>query len=413
MPRAVHIIGGGLAGLAAAVRLVASSASVTLHEATSVPGGRCRSYHDHATGLVIDNGNHLLLTGNHAAFAYARAIGSESLLVGPDKAEFPFFDLATRQGWTLRLNDGRFPWWIFDADRRVPDTHPLDYLRLARLLLAPDRPLAEVIDCAGPLYDRLLAPLLTAALNTDPRVASAALAGAIVRETLARGGEACRPRIAREGLGTAFVEPALAYLAKAGATIRLGHELRALRRDGPSVTELDFGADCVALGTQDAVIMAAPAFAAVTLVPGITAPTEFRAILNTHFRADAPPSLPALTGVLNGISEWVFAFPGRISVTTSNADRFMNEPRASLADAIWREVCAVTGLSGERPAWQIVRERRATFAATPEENAKRPGAQTAWRNLFLAGDWTATGLPATIEGAIRSGNRAADLALAL
>jgi uncharacterized protein with NAD-binding domain and iron-sulfur cluster len=109
----------------------------------------------------------------------------------------------------------------------------------------------------------------------------------------------------------------------------------------------------------------------------------------------------------------VFAFPGRISVTTSNADRFMNEPRASLADAIWREVCAVTGLSGERPAWQIVRERRATFAATPEENAKRPGAQTAWRNLFLAGDWTATGLPATIEGAIRSGNRAADLALAL
>ncbi len=412
MPRAVHIIGGGLAGLAAAVRLVASPASVTLHEATSMPGGRCRSYHDHATGLVIDNGNHLLLTGNHAAFAYARAIGSESLLVGPDKAEFPFFDLATKQGWTLRLNEGRFPWWIFDADRRVPDTRPLDYLRLARLLFAPDRPIAEIIHCAGPLYDRLLAPLLTAALNTEPREASAALAGAIIRETLARGGEACRPRIARDGLGTAFVEPALAYLAKAGATIRLGHELRALRCDGPSVTELDFGADRIALGPQDAVIMAVPAFAATALVPGITAPTAFRAILNTHFRAEPPPGLPALTGVLNGISEWVFAFPGRISVTTSNADRFMNEPRERLADTIWREVCAVTGLSGERPAWQIVRERRATFAATPEENAKRPGPQTAWRNLFIAGDWTATGLPATIEGAIRSGNRAAELAFA-
>jgi len=61
------------------------------------------------------------------------------------------------------------------------------------------------------------------------------------------------------------------------------------------------------------------------------------------------------------------------------------------------------------PPWQIVRERRATFAATPAENAKRPGAATAWSNLVLAGDWTATGLPATIEGAIRSGNRAADL----
>jgi squalene-associated FAD-dependent desaturase len=412
MPRAVHIIGGGLAGLAAAVRLVASSASVTLHEATSVPGGRCRSYHDHATGLLIDNGNHLLLTGNHAAFAYARTIGSENLLVGPEKAEFSFFDLATRKGWTLRLNDGRFPWWIFNRDHRVPGTRPLDYLRLARLLFAEDRPIGEVIDCSGQLYEKLLAPLLTAALNTDPREASAALAGAVIRETLARGGAECRPRIAREGLGTAFVAPALDYLAKAGASVRLGHELRAIRYDGERVMGLDFGADSVALEPQDAVIMAAPAFAAAALVPGITAPTAFRAILNTHFRADAPPGMPPLIGVLNGISEWVFSFPGRVSVTTSNADRFMNEPREGLADTIWREVCAVTGLSGDRPAWQIVRERRATFAATPEENAKRPATQTAWRNLFLAGDWTATGLPATIEGAIRSGNRAADLVLA-
>jgi hydroxysqualene dehydroxylase len=412
MPRAVHIIGGGLAGLAAAVRLVGSSCHVTLHEATSMPGGRCRSYPDHATGLVIDNGNHLLLTGNHAAFAYARTIGADGLLVGPEKADFSFVDLATDQRWTLRLNDGRFPWWIFDPDRRVPGTRPLDYLRFARLLLAPDRPIAQIIDCGGPLYDRLLAPLLTAALNTDPREASAALAGAVIRETLARGGEACRPRIAREGLGKVFVEPALAYLAKAGGSIRLEHELRALPCDGQSASELDFGADRIALGPQDAVIIATPPFAATALLPGLTAPTTFRAILNTHFRVEPPARMPALIGVLNGASEWLFSLPGRISVTTSNADRLMNEPRDKLAEIIWREVCAVTGLSGERPPWQIVRERRATFAATPEENARRPGAKTAWRNLFLAGDWTATGLPATIEGAIRSGNRAADLVLA-
>ena len=73
------------------------------------------------------------------------------------------------------------------------------------------------------------------------------------------------------------------------------------------------------------------------------------------------------------------------------------------------EVAAIARLPNLLPPWQIVRERRATFAATPAENAKRPGAQTAWSNLFLAGDWTQTGLPATIEGAIRSGNRAADL----
>ena len=67
---------------------------------------------------------------------YLRALGAEDRLVGPPKAEFPFFDLASREQWTLRFNDGRFPWWIFDSGRRVPGTRALDYLPLARLLWA-------------------------------------------------------------------------------------------------------------------------------------------------------------------------------------------------------------------------------------------------------------------------------------
>jgi hypothetical protein len=106
----------------------------------------------------------------------------------------------------------------------------------------------------------------------------------------------------------------------------------------------------------------------------------------------------------------VFAFPGRISVTISAADRLLDMPRDTLAQKIWSEVATVTGLPPTLPPWQIVRERRATFAATPEQDARRPGAATAWRNLFLAGDWTDTRLPATIESAIRSGVRAAALA---
>jgi uncharacterized protein with NAD-binding domain and iron-sulfur cluster len=97
-------------------------------------------------------------------------------------------------------------------------------------------------------------------------------------------------------------------------------------------------------------------------------------------------------------------------VTISNADRLMDLPRADLARTIWNEVSRVAGIAAELPPWQVVRERRATFAATPEQNARRPGAGTRWRNLFLAGDWTATGLPATLESAARSGNRAAELA---
>src|SRR5436190_18159989 len=122
MLRTVHIIGAGLAGLSAAVRLASSDRRVVVHEATAFAGGRCRSYHDAAVGMTIDNGNHLLLSGNHAALDYLRSIGGEHRLAGPDTAEFHFADLPTREKWTLRFNDGPRPWWIFAPGRRVPGT---------------------------------------------------------------------------------------------------------------------------------------------------------------------------------------------------------------------------------------------------------------------------------------------------
>src|SRR4030081_777596 len=100
-------------------------------------GGRCWSYFDAATNLTIDNGNHLLLSGNRHAVAYARSIGSEAGLVGPKRAQFPFVDLTTGQRWQLDLGDGRLPLLGFDEGRRVPDTGIRDYLALSPLIWAP------------------------------------------------------------------------------------------------------------------------------------------------------------------------------------------------------------------------------------------------------------------------------------
>ena len=412
MARTVHIIGAGLAGLAAAVKLAPTRAHVVVHEATAYPGGRCRSYHDRTIGMTIDNGNHLVLSGNHAVVDFIKAIGSEASLAGPAAAEFPFVDLNSNERWRLRIGDG-LPWWIFDKGRRVPGTRPAEYLRLVKLLrVTDDAPVGDVIDCSGPLYDRLVHPLLLAALNIEPRQGSAVLASAVVRETLAAGGKACRPLIARDGLGPTFVEPAVKYLRERGVEVRLDHELRALHFERGKVAELDFGVEPAAFDAGDTVILAVPSHAAAALVPGLSVPQGHRAIANAHYRIDAPPGTPPMMGIINGTTEWVFAFPGRLSVTISNADRLMDVPRAMLAQTIWQEVSRAVGIAAELPPWQIVRERRATFVANPEENAKRPAARTQWENLILAGDWTATGLPATLESAVRSGHRAAELVIA-
>jgi hydroxysqualene dehydroxylase len=414
MQKTVHIIGAGISGLSAAVRLANANYKVHVHEATQQAGGRCRSYFDAATNLTIDNGNHLLLSGNRHAIAYARSIGTEAGLVGPQRAQFPFVDLTTGQRWQLDLGDVRLPLGFFDSVRPVPDTGLLDYLKLAPLIWAGQGKLVgDTIPCAGTLYQRLVQPLLLAALNVDPPEGSAGLAGAVVRETLLAGGVACRPLIARDGLSAVLVEPAIKLLQAKGASIQFGHELRALGRSSDRLAELNFGDDVVALAPDDMVVMAVPPRPASSLLPGLKTPSKFRAIVNAHFRLDPPKDMPPILGVVGGLVEWLFAFPQRLSITISGADRLVDMPREELAQAIWRDICKAGGVQGGLPPWQIVRERRATFEATPEQNALRPGASTAWKNLFLAGDWTDTGLPATIEGSVRSGDRAADLVLAM
>jgi squalene-associated FAD-dependent desaturase len=411
MDATVHVIGAGLAGLAAATRLADEGRHVVLHEAARAAGGRCRSYHDPVLDLVIDNGNHLLLSGNAAVFEYLGRIGAPAdALSGPASAEFAFADLATGERWMLRPNDSRLPWWIFDARRRVPGSRARDYLAPLGILRAREgATVGDAMACGGALYDRLWRPVLLAALNTEPSEADAGLAARILRETLAAGGRACRPLVATEGLSAAFIDPALRHLAERGASVQLGHRLRALGLEGDRVARLDFGDDAIALGAPDSVVLALPSWIAGELLPDLAVSTTFRAIVNVHFKISPPPNSPAVLGIVNGVSEWLFAYPNRLSVTISGADRLLDAPRQQLAEEIWREVAKLTGLATDLPPWQIVKERRATFAATPTEAARRPGARTRYQNLALAGDWTATGLPATIEGAIRSGFAAASV----
>ncbi len=385
----IHVIGAGLAGLAAACALTERGARVVLHEAAKAAGGRARSYFDSQLGCRIDNGNHLLLSGNEAAMAYLRRIGTLDSLTGPAEPVFPFIDLASGAHWKLRLNRGRLPLWILSPKMRVPGTKPRDYLSLLKLRRAGTGDLVEnLVGKAGPVYRNLLEPLAIAALNTMPDIASALPLKHVLAETIERGGAATIPRFPVIGLSESFVDPALAWLQAHGAAIRLGSRV-------------------AAIDPEQKTVLAVPPWVAAELLPDLVVPDAFEAICNLHFKIRIDPGEAKFWGLVGGIAEWAFAKGEILSVTISAANRYNETGNAELAEKVWAELAQAFGLAAEIPEYRVVREKRATFAATPAQLARRPPTRTGQKNLVLAGDWTDTGLPATIEGTIRSGNAAA------
>jgi hydroxysqualene dehydroxylase len=403
------IAGAGMAGLAAAVALTKAGFPVAISDSAARAGGRCRSYDDAATGLTIDNGNHLVLSGNAAVAAFRRDIGVHEPLAGPDHAVFAFMDMASGTKWQVRINDGPLPWWVLDKARRVPDTGLLDYWPLRHLVKGGNRRIDAAVQVGGPVWNRLIHPVLLAALNTEPAEASAQLAANVLRETMLKGGRAMCPRIAVPTLAAAFVDPAVAWLAARGTVLATGRRLKAVLFDGDVVVGLEWSDGRQEIAPDEAVVLAVPPWVAGELLPDLTVPNEHRAILNAHFAIAPPKDAPEMLGLIGAMSEWIFCHPDRISVTVSAADAVIDRPREELARVIWDEVARALGMDDAIPAWQIVKEKRATFAATPQQDALRPEARTRWRNLFLAGDYVQNGLPATIEGALRSGDNAAKL----
>ena len=408
----VHVVGAGLAGLAAAIALADTGRCVILYEAAPQAGGRCRSYFDAELGCRIDNGNHLLLAGNRAALDYLDRIGGCGSFEGPSEAVFPFVDAMNGERWTVQPNSGALPWWILSANRRVPHTRARDYLAALTMRRAdPSATIAAVLDPRHTLFRRLWEPLAVAGLNTSAEQGSAALFWRMLAETLGRGGAACRPLLPRVGLSESFVEPALARLRVKGAEIRFGARLRALIFGPDRVSDLVFEAASVALDRADGVILAVPAAIAARLVPGLIVPDRHSPIVNAHFRCTPPAGAPFFVGVIGGAAEWIFRKRGVLSVTVSAADRFVERAAPELRDLFWRDVAVAYRLPAlPVPPARIVKERRATFLASPEQLQRRPQQMTAWGNLLLSGDYVDTGLPATIEGAIRSGFAAAGLA---
>ncbi len=415
----VHVIGAGLAGLAAALTASEAGLRVQLHEQAPRAGGRCRSFWDDKLSLLIDNGNHFVMSGNAHALGLLRRNGAGvQALIGPDEALFPFYDHANGARYTVRPGRARTPLWALQRGRSVPGAGFWDFAEGGALLGAPaEATLAQVIRRRGPLWRGFWEPMAIAALNAAPEVAQARLLTPVLTRTFLRGGAYCRPLIAREALGEAFVEPTLRALEKRGAVTRFGVRLKAIEMHNGRATALHLGDAQIALGPSDRVILAVPPARAGELLPFLTPPEDGEPILNAHFRLEeeAPhPPLAPLMGVLGAATQWIAVRGTHVSLTISAASALAELDEDILLPRLWEETRAALQLPVQLPyaAARIIREKRATFDPSPANVARRPAAKTALANLWLAGDWTDTGLPATIEGAIVSGNRAGALAAA-
>ena len=224
----LHVVGAGLAGLSAALTAIEQGRAVRVYEGAGHAGGRCRSFFDKKLDRQIDNGNHLVLSGNDGVRRYLARAGAPDALVQAPQAIYPFVDLRTGERWSVHLNDGPIPFWAFDASRR-PKGVGLGELAGASSLFvgAKGKTIAELVSARGPVWDRFWEPMSLAVMNLPPERASAELLRAVFVRTFFRDGRRSRPMFAPNGLGPALVAPAgekIAAAIKEGTGYIVGEE---------------------------------------------------------------------------------------------------------------------------------------------------------------------------------------------
>jgi len=412
----LHIIGGGLAGLSCAIRSSKSNTPSIIYEAAPRAGGRCRSYQDTNMGCLIDNGSHILLGGNLKTLNYLNNIGTRKLVTEIAPATFPFLDINNKSYWTIKPGNPYLPIWILNSRKRVPNSKPFHYLEAIKLALAKENDTVEqIVSRTSPLYNTLWDPISKAILNTSADEASAKMLWKVIKKTFLKGEKACRPVIFNEGLSATLITPALNYLKSHHTEVRYKTRIKELKFENDKVIGLKTSDTDFDIGNNDAVVLAVPPESCANLWPKFN--TEFKTlpIVNIHFRIDKPIELPGgqpFLGLIGSHSQWIFSRKNIISVTISAAKDHVEMPNLELAELLWTEVKNICGINYQQlPLWRVIKERRATIAQTPQNFQSRPQPETDIDNLFIAGDWINTGLPATIEGSITSGNLTANLAM--
>jgi squalene-associated FAD-dependent desaturase len=427
----VAVIGGGVAGLAAATALTEAGKRVVVLEARGELGGRATAFRDRVTGELVDNGQHVLFGCYHETFRFLRRIGAEDRVAVQPSLEVPYLDEAGRRS-VLRCPAWPPPFHLLGGVLRwnaLPWLERLGALRVGSDLRSQiAKPDPETVAAwltrrgqRGRIRGWLWEPLAVAALNQAPDEAAAAPFIRVLHLMFAGDRADASLALPLRPLHEMYATPARTFLEQRGGAVRL-NALARVRIGGGSVVGVDVRGEAITAGQ---VIAAVPWFALGTLLTGDVAPLggllanasrmESKPIVTVNLWYDRIVMDDTFVGLPGRRMQWVFdkrrAFgegASHLSLVASGADALVGEDTAALVALAAREVA--DAIPGARAATllrgTVVREKRATFSVAPGQPT-RPPVETPVRGLFMAGDWIDTGLPGTIESAAIAGHRAA------
>ncbi|NML60727.1 NAD(P)-binding protein [Massilia sp. RP-1-19] len=427
-PASAAVIGGGWAGCAAAVELAHAGCKVTLFEAARSLGGRARSVEVH--GKLLDNGQHIMLGAYSDTLRLLRRVGikpAAALLHLPLQMRYPpgsgMDFVAARLPAPLHLaiallrakglgGDDKMALARFSTSARWMDWTLYNDCSVTELL--------ERFDQTPRLIALMWRPLCLAALNTPPERASAQVFLNVLRDSLGAQRAASDMLVPRLALGALFPAAAAGYVESRGGIVRIGARVDALEAAGDG-WQLRCGAESQAF---DAVIIATPPYVAESLLEGLDAAPipafEYEPITTCYLQYGAAVRLGLPFYALEEhpeSGEWgQFLFDrgqldkdqaGLLAVVISASGSAVELGQDALSAAVAQQLARVLGRPElGSPSWtKVITEKRATFACTP--GLLRPGNETGLPGLWLAGDYTASDYPATLEGAVRSGSAAA------
>ena len=423
MKKRVAVIGAGYAGMAAAVALVDAGHEVTVFETSKVLGGRARKVE--LDGHTVDNGQHILIGAYRDTLSLMRKVGvdeDQALLRLPLTLRYPDFHLhAPRLPAPLHLAFALLTAQGMKWSEKLAAIRFMQWLKKRSFKLDSDCTVSALLDAhAQPQVLRryLWEPLCISALNTPADTASAQVFANVLRDSLAADRAASDLLIPRVDLSAMLAEPAAHYVEARGGKVKLSSAVGSIQKDG---SEYRIDADPDAHYTH--VIVAVAPYHLPRLLADLPELEALRTqvealawepIVTCYLRYPPGTRLPhSMLGMADGNAHWFFdrgqldGTDGLIAAVTSARGRHQELNKDALAAAIDAELRTLHPQLPAPLSSQVITEKRATFACTP--NLHRPETQTALPGLLLAGDYVASDYPATIEGAVRSGIKAAAL----